>query len=86
MAFAVRFDEALDYAQAGAFGVFVFAIASARTVRDNPFDVPFVRVEKKADERLFVIGIAARIRFDHDAEAIGGERLANDQNQEEEPG
>src|SRR5688500_2248196 len=81
---AVSFDEALHDTEPRTFGIFVFTVTSARTIRDNPFDIPFIRVEKKTNQRLFVVRIAARISLNHDAQAISGERLANNQNKHEE--
>lgn len=70
--FAIGIHEAADDAKAGALGVFVFTVAGAGSVGDDAFDVPFVGVEKEADKGLFVIGIAAGVGLDHDAEAFGG--------------
>ena len=84
VAFAVSCDETLDDAEASAVRIFVFAIASAFAVGDDSFDVPVAGIEKKADEGLFIIGIAAGIGFDHDAEAIGGEGLRKEKNEQEE--
>jgi hypothetical protein len=71
VALAVGTNELLNDGEAGALGIFVFAVAGFGAVGDDLFDVPFVGVEKETDEGLFVIGVTAGIGFDDEAEAVG---------------
>jgi hypothetical protein len=65
----VGVDEPAHDGEAGAGGVAVLAGAGLGAVGDEGFDVPFVGVEEEADEGLLVVGIAAGIRFDGEAQA-----------------
>src|SRR5262245_21598371 len=68
----IRVDQRPDDAITGILARVVLRPARLRAIGDNPFDIPFARVEKKADQGLFIVRIAARVGFDQKAKTFFG--------------
>src|SRR5690606_35504441 len=70
MAIAVRRQHLSHDAKTRPLRVFVFSVARLAAIGNDSFDVPLVGVEQEADERLLVVGFAARVRLDDDAKPL----------------
>jgi hypothetical protein len=74
-ALAVGFHLRAHDAEASAFPIQILDVARAWAVRDDALDIPFIRVEQESNKRLLVIGVAARIGLNDQAQTRLGVRL-----------
>jgi hypothetical protein len=64
VAFTVSIDHHLDEAVSIANLAQILAVANFATIDDDALNVPFIRINEKADHRLLIVGIAAGVSFD----------------------
>lgn len=68
----VGVDETAHDFETGIARIMIFGPPDFAPIGDDSLDVPLARVQQKPNERLFVIGISARVGLDDQPQALAG--------------